>query len=240
MSPKPTGIEQLDAAIATAWANIFQSSWATRFTNERVRKDKKIYALYLTQVYHYAYHTPRVLALAGANFSNTDIHLMQHCFEHALEETGHELMALHDLKALGAGYCETTLPKMLPATEAMIGYVKCLATSDTPYRVLGYSYWIERPYRYILSFMEQLEKEMELTKSQLTFYYNHLHIDQKHGADIEQILLRVCQTEAQWTAIVEASVKSMQLMAGMLQEIISAYEQLDSSATHFSAIQSIQ
>lgn len=243
MTTKHIEIEKLDTAIGDNWTGILNSEQAAQFTNDQMGKDKRIYALYLTQVYHYAYHVPRILALAGANLSNTDIHLMQHFFEHAMEETGHELMALHDLKMLGIDYGADTpagLPKMLPATEAMIGYVKNLATSHTPFRVMGYSYWIERPYKYILAFMEQLESGMGLTKNQLTFYYNHLHIDQKHGQDIENILIRVCQTPQQWAAVREAAVKSMQLMLTMLQEIIQEYNNLDAPTSSFPAIQSIR
>lgn len=242
MTANHTEIEKLDQAISDSWNSIFISEISSQFTGTGMSKDPRIYALYLTQVYHYAYHTPRILALAGANAFNTDTHFMQHLFEHAMEETGHELMALHDLKMLGIEYGAQTmhgLPRMLPATETMIGYVKYLATSETPYRVMGYSYWIERPYRHILSFMEQLEKDMALNKNQLTFYYNHLHIDQKHGQDIEHILIRVCQTPEQWAAVREAALKSMQLMLNMLLEIIAAYKQLGTDNSSFKAIQSI-
>lgn len=242
MTTNHTEIDQLDQAISDSWNSIFTAEMASQVTGTRMSKDRRLYALYLTQVYHYAYHTPRILALAGANAFNTDTYFLQHLFEHALEETGHELMALHDLKMLGVEYGAQAphgLPRMLPATEAMIGYVKCLATSETPYRVMGYSYWIERPYRHICSFMEQLGKDMALNRQQLTFYYNHLHIDQKHGQDIEHILIRICQSPEQWAAVREAALQSMQLMFNMLLQIIAEYKQLGTANSSFKAIQSI-
>lgn len=237
MSTKNIEIKKLDAAIAHMWENIFSTITSKVFTNGFIDKDKRIYALYLTQVYHYAYHTPRNLALAGANLKNTNTYFMHYCFEHAMEETGHELMALHDLKMLGVS---TDTPKVLASTEAIIGYVKYLATSETPYRILGYSYWIERPYKYILQFMEQMERAMGLKKNQLTFYYNHIEIDKKHGKDIENALINVCQTTEHWQAVRESAIKSMQLSLSMYLEIIEEYNELDNKETSFGMINKIK
>jgi len=238
METKHVEIQKLDDAIEKMWQQIFSSEMAQQFISSFMGKDKRIYALYLTQVYHYAYHTPRNLALAGANLHNTNAHFMYHCFEHAREETGHELMALHDLRMLGLpiNTVPDDMPKILASNEAMLGYVKFLATGSNPYRIMGYSYWIERPYAHILHFMEQMEVSMGLNKNQMTFYYNHREIDKKHGAEIEKAIISFCTNQNQWDGIREAALTTMQLMLNLLLEIIKEYNQLDSKESAFSMI----
>jgi len=242
MSEKHIEIQKLESAIEKMWEQIFSTEVAQKFITSFMGKDKRIYALYLSQVYHYAYHTPRNLALAGANLFNNDTHLMHHCFEHAREETGHELMALHDLKMLGLKIhnINDDLPKILPATEALMGYVKFLATGERPYRIMGYSYWIERPYKHILQFMEQMEVAMGLDKNQMTFYYNHKEIDKKHGMDIEKAIMKFCQTQKHWEDIRETALTTMQLMFNLLLEIIKEYNNLDKEESAYGMINLIK
>jgi pyrroloquinoline quinone (PQQ) biosynthesis protein C len=235
-------IQKLNDSIEKMWEQIFSSEMAQQFISSFMGKDKRIYALYLTQVYYYAYYTPRNLAIAGANLNTTDTNFMHHCFEHAMEETGHELMALNDLRMLGLTIekLPEDMPRILPSTETMIGYVKFLATSSNPYRIMGYSYWIERPYRHILKFMEQMEVAMGLNKNQMTFYYNHKEIDKKHGQDIENAIISLCATQNYWDGIREATLTTMQLMLNLLLEIIKEYNKLDSKESAYSMLNLIR
>ena len=63
--------------------------------------DRRIYALYLVQIYNWANHVARSLGLAGANTYIRNQNFMSFAFSHGIEEAGHELMAVNDLKALG-------------------------------------------------------------------------------------------------------------------------------------------
>jgi len=242
MENKHIELQKFDNLIEKKWQQIFASDMAQQFIDDFMGKDKRIYALYLTQVYHYAFHTPRNLALAGANIHNTNTSFMHHCFEHAADETGHELMALHDLKMLGIPIVKLPddIPKILPSTETMVGYVKFLATSNNPFRIMGYSYWIERPYAHILHFMEQMEMNMNLSKNQMTFYYNHKEIDKKHGLEIENAIVEFCTTQFHWDGIKEAALTTMQLMLNLLLEIINEYKQLDNGKSAYNMIDSIK
>jgi pyrroloquinoline quinone (PQQ) biosynthesis protein C len=179
----------------------------------------------MIQVYHYAYYTSRSLALAGANLFNTDTRLMHHFFEHAMEETGHELMALNDLRELGIPIedARKQMPPALPATEALIAYVRHLSTGPIPYKSLGYHYWIEQPYQHIIPFMKTLQSNMGLNDKQMTFYFQHLNIDQKHGTEMQKIVSRVCTSEEHWNNIMEACEKSLYLAFEMLKAVITEY-----------------
>lgn len=220
-------IKKLDELIASTWQEIFSLPEASLFTQSLMGKDKRVYALYMTQVYHYASHAARNLGFAGANLANKDVRLMHHLFEHAMEETGHELMALHDLKAMGVpvGHPEKDIP-LLAATETIVAYVHYLATGNEPYKILGYSYWIEKPYAYILPFMQAMQANMGLTNKQMTFYYQHIEIDKKHGNDIEHVLLKICQSGQQWAAIRQVIQTTLQMTIHMFLEIIREYQKL--------------
>jgi hypothetical protein len=220
-------IEELDNLIASVWEEIFSSEEAKKYSSTLMNTDKRLYAMYMTQVYHYAWHTSRNLGLAGSNLFTTDLDLMKHFFEHAVGEVGHEQMACNDLKELGIPVeSEKDIPPALPATEALIAYVKFLSLSEKPYRCLGYHYWIEQPYNYILSFMQALEHTMKLKKEQMSFYFNHVKIDQHHGKDIQDIVIKICTTDTYKEEIKEVIKTSLWLMFRLLQDVIAEYEKL--------------
>jgi pyrroloquinoline quinone (PQQ) biosynthesis protein C len=136
-------------------------------------------------------------------------------------------MAYNDLKALDVPLnSDEDMPPALPATEVMIAYVKYLSLSEKPWRSLGYHYWIEQPYDYILPFMQALKHNMGLKDEQMSFYLQHVKIDQKHGKDIQNIVMKVCETDEQWEEIKEMTRTSLWLMFRMVQDIIDEYEKL--------------
>lgn len=221
-----TELEKLDLLIAHVWQQIFASTEAKEFIETFMGKDKRVYALYMCQVYHYAYYAARNLGLAGANTSNKETWLMHHFFEHAMEETGHELMAAKDLLALGVSLKKdfSNMPPPLPETEVLVAYVRHLSTGSEPYKSLGYHYWIEQPYAHILPFMQILKSNMSLTDKQMTFYIQHMEIDKKHGADMQKILKRICTTPEHWENIREVTQTSLELTHKMLTGVIREYK----------------
>jgi hypothetical protein len=88
------GFLKLDNMIALKWQSILEQPMAMQFVNSMMSKDRRVYALYLTQVYHYAFHTARNQALVAVNLHNRDIHYMQFCLEHALAETAKIILDL--------------------------------------------------------------------------------------------------------------------------------------------------
>lgn len=218
---------KLDEIIANWWSDLFQSELSEKFENTNMKYDKRVYAIYMVQVYHYAYDTPRSLAYAGANTSNSEPQLMHHFFEHAMEETAHDLMAFSDLKALKAPFNSTNdIPPALGATAKMVEYVRELSLSNQPYISLGYHYWIEQPYLYINDFMDSMLKNMKLKKKQVSFYVNHARIDKKHGKDMQKILIKVCKNEEQWQAIQDSAKKTLSQFMQIIKEVIEEYEKL--------------
>ena len=238
-----TKLIELENLIASKWEQILTQPQALQFANSLMGKDRRVYAIYLTQVYHYAFHTARNQALVAVNPANKDIHYMQFCLEHALEETGHELMALHDLRFLGIHINdpEKEMPPALPATQLLISYLYRVAQSGNPVQRLGYSFWAETSYGYIRGFMDNLKEKMQLDKKQMTFFYNHSTIDDKHAKDVEKIILHICKTDDDWTAVTESAMITLDLTYQILRSVIDEYEKLvRNQPSQFSIMNSLE
>lgn len=86
--------------------------------------------------------TMRAVAERFRAWSNTSV--ADHCLGVAAEETGHDLLVLKDLEALGLRSAELVL-KIRPAkTVALVGLFQRLAEGAAPISVLGYAYALER------------------------------------------------------------------------------------------------
>lgn len=225
---KPLELQQLDELISRKWEEILLQPQALNFAGSLMGTDRRVYALYLTQVYHYAYHTARNQALVAVNPANRDIKYMQFCLEHALEETGHELMALHDLRSLGLSLenPEKDMPPALPQTELLIAYLYWISGNGSPVQRLGYSYWAECSYHYIGPFVDALCDRMMLKKRQMTFYYNHAAIDDKHAKDVERILLHVCKSPQDWKQVMKVAETTISLTHEILKAVLDEYQKL--------------
>lgn len=222
-------LNELEELIRAEWKQALAQPKISRFMDTTAANDRRIIAIYLIQVYHYAFHTARNQALVGANLANHHTQYMQFCFEHALEETGHELMALHDLATIGIKFSDRAdIPHPLPSTELLIAYLYYVATQGNPVQRLGYSYWSENSYSFIRAFMDLLTQSMQLEKNQMTFFYSHSHIDDKHAKDVAEIIVKVCQTDRDWEAVKRVAKTTLALTNNIFNESFQEFLKLTS------------
>jgi hypothetical protein len=231
-------LSELQQLVKAQWKQALADPKIASFMDTAAANDRRIIAIYLIQVYHYAFHTARNQALVGVNLMNTDPHYMRFCFEHALEETGHELMALHDLRALGITFNNAReIPPPLQSTELLIAYLYYVATHGNPVQRLGYSYWSETSYSFIRTFMDMIITSMDLQKNQLTFFYSHSNIDEKHAKDVEAILLKVCKTDQDWDDVRKVAKVTLELTNSMFHESFAEFLKLvNNEPSRYSAI----
>lgn len=221
-------LDKLDAMIKLKFETYLSQPEIMHFIAQFIGNDKRPYATFLTQVYHYTSHTARNQALVGVNLANTHVKYMKFCFEHALEETGHELMALHDLKAMGVPIVdvEKDMPPILPATELLVSYLYWVAVQGNPIQRLGFSYWAERSYGVVGHIVEVMAEQLNLDKKQMTFYFNHSDIDDKHAKDVEDILLITCKTREDWKEISKVASTTIDVSMEMMNQSIAAFKAL--------------
>jgi thiaminase len=183
-----------------------------------------LYAAYLLETYHYTRHNAKNQALAGVVAASVDPRYMQFCFTHASEETGHELMALHDMRGVGAEL--DPIPPPLPATEVLIAYLYWISATGDPVQRLGYSFWAETSYAYIMPIIRQVQETLGLKPAQMTFFLSHAQIDEAHAAEVRRMIVEHCRTERQWEAVASVMEASLDLTGRMMDAVMSEYLKL--------------
>jgi pyrroloquinoline quinone (PQQ) biosynthesis protein C len=105
--------------------------------------DRGAYARYLTNAFHYAGHSPKVMAIAAARCLDDHPELAAYLLHHADEERGHDRWALADLRALGVDEATVRASAPVPSCSAMIGYVHYVAGVANPVGLFGWMYVLE-------------------------------------------------------------------------------------------------
>ncbi len=193
--------------------------------------DKRLYAIYLIETYHYTFHNARNQALVATRQDKLDVRYMKYCLKHALEETGHELMTVHDLKK--AGYYQkelrefqpSDLPQPLMATEILIAYLYRVSTTGNPLARLGYSFWAERVYEYLAPLM-QMFGALGVEKSAMTFLTDHSDIDADHAEEVDKAINMFAKTEQDWADIEECMKASLRLKARVMDAVFEEFVKL--------------
>ncbi|MBX2801426.1 MAG: iron-containing redox enzyme family protein [Myxococcales bacterium] len=209
-------LDALDAHVKGLWKELLARPAVATFLTGPAIRDRRSYAIYLTQAYHYTSHTPRNQGLVAVR-PDLPVAYRKFCLSHAEEEVGHELMALHDLRALGVTADPSAFP-LLPATEMKIAYLYWIAQHGNPVARLGYSFWAENSYGPGGPFLEGMRQSMGLTAAQTTFFDAHADIDAKHGDDVRRVLVKACRTPEDWEAVHRAAQITMRTSFDMLEQ----------------------
>jgi len=186
--------------------------------------DRRLYALYMLETYHYTLHNARNQALVATRQEKIDIRYLKFCLKHAEEEMGHELMALHDLKNLGYNVpAEESLPKPLGATETLIAYLYHVSRNGHPLARLGYSFWAEQSYGYIQPLLSMVSSGFGIPDKAMTFFREHSSIDEVHARQVEEVIERFAKTPEDWAAIEDCMVNSLILTARMMDQVFEEF-----------------
>lgn len=196
--------------------------------------DRRIYAIYMIETYHYTRHNTKNQALVAARRELMPVQYQKFCLNHALEEAGHEYMALHDLNSLGTTFAESDLPEPLQETKALIAYLYEVSSHGNLYARLGYSFWAESSYDYIGKSMGMIQQALGLKDSQMTFFKSHHEIDKKHVQEIEEAILRFAKTQQDYDAVKEVMLTSLRLTGIMMDKVIVSYlERVDNISNRY-------
>ena len=185
--------------------------------------DKRLYAIYLTETYHYTRHNSRNQALVATRPDDMDVRYIKFCLRHAEEEAGHEMMALHDLKNLGYAIDEQNLPKPLASTQTLVAYLYYIAEKANPLARLGYSYWAEQSYHFIQPILDMISKGLGVPDKAMTFFREHSSIDEEHAKQVMETISRFAKTEDDWSSIEECMVNSLILTTRMTDEVFEEF-----------------
>ena len=207
---------RLDARIAQAWVRARDGAFWQSVTLQGC--DAELYRLTLTQIYHYTRHNSINQAAAAFRADPSELSLLRFVYKHAKEELGHELMALHDLKAAGLLVEGAKLDPPLAATDALIHYLYGVALREGPIPRLGYSYWAESAYTQIAPLLSAVRTSLQLSDSQMTFFVAHSAIDRQHIEDVKQAICRAVTTPEQALAVERVALTSLWLTISLLEQ----------------------
>ena len=188
--------------------------------------DKRLYAIYLIETFHYTSHNAKNQALVATRLDEIDPRYAKWCLKHANEEYGHELMAYHDLKAAGLIKDNQVLSKPLPNTQAFIAYIYWVAQHGHPYARLGYSYWAERSYEFIQPMVTHIATSLGIKPNAMTFYNEHSEIDTDHAKQVDDVITRHVKTKEEWEAVEETMVMSLHLTQRMMDGVFEEFIKL--------------
>lgn len=218
-------MDRITRTTTKKWQDILQNNGAAKLI-ESDEFDVRFYQIYLLETYHYTSHNARNQALAGARVDNKNIQYMKFCFKHALEEAGHELMALHDLRQTGVDLALELFPKPLPETQTLIAYLYHISTTGNPLSRLGYSSWAEDSYQHFMPFLMKMQKKLNLKKSQMTFFIEHSDLDDSHAEHVQGTIKSQAKTENDLRDIEEAALTSLELASKILDGVAREYKLL--------------
>lgn len=226
-------LEKLELQMGQCWAEVLESPLAKEIKQILLSGDRKLYALWLIQVAHLTKHTSVHQALVGTRHKEISHVYMKFCFEHAQEEVGHEMMALHDLKKIGAPAATIEdLPSPLQATDQLNAYLYYVSQFGHPTTRLGFSYWAEKCYPFVQAMAVDTQKSLGLNNSQMTFFVSHSKIDEKHAEDVEHVLKQVCKSERDWHAVEEGMKTSLSLATQIFAQIFELSKDLSTKAEY--------
>lgn len=215
-------LEKLNARLEKEMEELQQSPNLFKVLEEGFA-DKRLYAIYLTETFHYTFHNSRNQALVAARKETMNINYIKYCLKHAHEEAGHEMMAFHDLKNLGYHLKPDDLPAPLNSTNALIAYLYYVSEYGNPVARLGYSYWAERSYEYIAPLLNLLSDGLNIEKKSMTFFNEHSEIDEQYAIDVENAIKKYAKTEQDWEDIENCMVNSLLLTTRMMDEVLDQF-----------------
>ncbi|HXH31458.1 MAG TPA: iron-containing redox enzyme family protein [Bacteriovoracaceae bacterium] len=230
--------EALNETMKKSWEIILGENLLLKEVNAG-NADRRLYALYLIQTFFYTSHNAKNQALVALNIKGHDspsIQYMKYCFKQSLEETGHEMMAYHDLKRMGYEIPMEKLTSPLPETEAFIAYLYKVSLTGNPLRSLGYAFWAEDSYRFFGDIMTTAIKNMGLSKDMLTFFNEHSALDVEHSQDVNAMIKKCAKTQQDWDDISDVLVMSLKMTGDMLNAVLVEYKKLLEGKSRYNGI----
>ena len=152
---------------------------------------REAYIHYLKNVYGYAQHSPKVIALAASRCMNSHPEIAKYLLIHAEEERGHHLWALADLKDLGVEGDDVKSSYPVPACTSMIGMMYYIAGHANPVGLFGWLYVLEAMGDDLGAVVTQRYDEgLKLKGKALRFLKGHGENDVEHTKDLTEVIAR--------------------------------------------------
>nr|WP_322721285.1 iron-containing redox enzyme family protein [Nostoc sp. ChiQUE02]MDZ8234392.1 iron-containing redox enzyme family protein [Nostoc sp. ChiQUE02] len=153
------------------------------------RMTKQHYAAYLRETYHLVRHTSRALSLAGARLSDEKRDLRNWFFEQVMEENGHDLFCIKDLKNIGEDPAKILNCVPMAGAWGLITQNYYMSTYGNPVGILGVATATEGLGATLGSTLaDTLVKDYKVDNFAVTFLRSHGGFDVKHLEDARRAI----------------------------------------------------
>jgi pyrroloquinoline quinone (PQQ) biosynthesis protein C len=213
-------MQELAAMRRESLDRLQQSRVLQRLLNGEV--DRSAYAAYLINVYHYAQHSPQVIALAASRAVKSHPALATYLMHHATEEVGHEQWAYSDLKQLGLTDDQIRSSRPGTACTSMVGMEYFVAGHWNPVALFGWLFVLEAFGDDVGHFVaERLNSSLKVEGGATHFLNGHGAADHDHIRDITHTVESHMQDPMDLADMVHIAKVSRDLYIGILEESLA-------------------
>ena len=183
--------------------------------------NRNIYAGYLVDVYHYAQHSARVIALAGSRCVNSHPQAAAYLMRHSTEEIGHEEWARADLLELGVSAQRIAESRPSVSCTSMIGMEYYVAGYWNPVALFGWLFVLEALGDDVGGLVaNRLDASLQLAGKGSYFLSGHSEADHDHIRDISDTIDRNVKDQRDIADVLHIARVSCELYLRMLQEAV--------------------
>ena len=175
------------------------------------------YASALREIYFYTRDNPQQQCAMTLAFRGSQRQAVRRMVGHALDEVGHDRMALDDLRALG--YDTESIPgeEPLPSTMPLICHPTHLLASDCPIAYLGQIFFLEfLPTRAGAIYLEALAAA-GIPPEATSFLAEHATVDEAHNRLMKRHVADLVQTDRDLARCQQALRTCAYMYAAMLE-----------------------
>ncbi|HTP50469.1 MAG TPA: iron-containing redox enzyme family protein [Anaeromyxobacteraceae bacterium] len=213
-------MDQLVAMRSASLARLKQSSIFQRLAAGDV--DRRAYARYLLNVYHYAQHSSQVISLAASRAVRSHPALAAYLMHHATEEVGHEEWACSDLRRLGLTDEEIRSSRPGTACTSMVGMEYFVAGHWNPVALFGWLFVLEALGDDVGHFVAKaLQSSLRVEGRATSFLDGHGSADHGHIRDITTAIERHMTAPGDVADMLHIAQVSQDLYLAMLEESLA-------------------
>ncbi len=192
---------------------------------------RRQYAAILRQIFHNVRENPQIMTLATSRFRGEQREVIKPMMRHALAESGHEKLALHDIEALGEDVSSIPYERPLPATFALRASLMHMIEHHEPVACLGYMFHLEyTPTQLGRKYIAALEKS-GIPRSAMSFLEEHAEVDVAHCKLMEMYCEKLVRTPEKLDSVLYMQRLTAELYAKMLDQAIETAEHWDRLST---------
>lgn len=180
------------------------------------------YAAILRQVYHNVRQNSQLMALAASRFRGDQRKVLKQLLRHSVSESGHEDLALNDIRSLGEDVTGIPSERPLPASFALSASIAQFIEHHDPVAIVGFMFQLEyTPVQLGQQYMAALAKA-GIPRSAMSFIEEHAAVDVSHCKLIEKYCTVLIRTPEQLETVLYVQRLTAELYANMLDQAIAS------------------